>query len=99
MQRRYDTRPLLIREAFIVKYEAPGEEDSSSASLNTPRRQAGLGFHRDGTLLNCVIVLSAPSDYEGGGTIFATPLDKIYLLEQGDCLCSCGQFLHGAQPV
>jgi len=30
-------------------------------------RQAGLGIHRDGTLLNCVLLLSDPADFDGGG--------------------------------
>ena len=68
------------------------------AGVHGPR-QAGLGMHRDGTLLNCVVLLNHPSEFEGGGTSFAPPLDRIYPLGRGDCLCSCGQMLHGAADV
>eukprot|EP00933_Yihiella_yeosuensis_P081612 TRINITY_DN95268_c0_g1_i1.p1 TRINITY_DN95268_c0_g1~~TRINITY_DN95268_c0_g1_i1.p1 ORF type:complete len:339 (-),score=60.73 TRINITY_DN95268_c0_g1_i1:119-1015(-) len=103
VRKRYDTNVLHIREAFFVKYEAPPAETSSdsgggSGSSNPPR-QAGLGYHKDGTLLNCVVLLNNPEDFEGGGTMFAPPLDKTYQIERGDCLCSCGQLLHGAAPV
>ena len=120
MQSEYATGPLRVKEAFIVKYEAPeaapetapdASEATSEASSRGPDgacamagrparpRQAGLGMHRDGTLLNCVILLSDPSDFEGGGTTFAPPLDATYHTGRGDCLCSCGQLLHGAKPV
>ncbi|KAL3916888.1 MAG: hypothetical protein SGPRY_006631 [Prymnesium sp.] len=50
---RYETAELRLREVFVVKYEAEGG-------------QASLGMHRDGTLLNCVVLLSHPSEFEGG---------------------------------
>ena len=57
-------------------------------------------MHRDGTLLNCVVLLSQPGrDFDGGGTAFAPPLDRTYHTAQGDGLCSSGQLLHGAAPV
>ena len=128
MQTEYATGPLRVKEAFIVKYEAPETapetapvaSDATSEAVSRgpdgvgattgrparPRqaglpvyRQAGLGMHRDGTLLNCVILLSDPTDFEGGGTTFAPPLDATYHTGRGDCLCSCGQLLHGAKPV
>jgi hypothetical protein len=99
MRRSFSCRPLRVREAFLVKYEADGLEDGVVVSGAPGRRQAGLGMHRDGTLLNCVILLSNPSDFAGGGTVFAPPLDKTYHIARGDCLCSSGQLLHGARPV
>eukprot|EP00931_Biecheleriopsis_adriatica_P069068 TRINITY_DN42956_c0_g1_i1.p1 TRINITY_DN42956_c0_g1~~TRINITY_DN42956_c0_g1_i1.p1 ORF type:complete len:460 (-),score=102.57 TRINITY_DN42956_c0_g1_i1:55-1410(-) len=98
MQRRYATKPLRIKEAFFVKYEAPSG-DHGETSGGEALRQAGLSLHRDGTLLNCVIVLNSNDDFQGGGTVFAPPLDKTYTPPQGDCLCSCGQLLHGANAV
>ena len=92
MATRYETRPLRIREAFVVKYEAPRADGAPEAGP----RQAGLDMHRDGTLLNAIIMLSSSSDYEGGGMTFAPPLDATYRCERGDCLCSSGQLLHGA---
>jgi len=93
MQQRYRTKALRIKEAFFVKYEAPSDAPSDAPS------QAGLDFHKDGTLLNCVVVLNDPEDFEGGGTVFAPPLDRTYKPGRGDCLCSCGQLFHGANQV
>ncbi|CAK0816579.1 unnamed protein product, partial [Prorocentrum cordatum] len=97
MQKEYDTNVLLIREAFVVKYEAAGGGGGPEGRRGP--RQAGLGMHRDGTLLNCVVLLSSPADFEGGGTVFAPPIDRTFLIGQGECLCSCGQLLHGANSV
>ena len=69
------------------------------ASTGPAPRQAGLGIHRDGTLLNAVVLLSDETDFEGGGTLFAPPLDRTYKLSRGDCLCSSGQLRHGAADV
>ena len=133
LQEQYATAALVVREGFIVKYEAPdapvgnngggaggGDKTSRDGSGgggdgsgggggggdgghggggSGQRRQAGLGMHRDGTLLNCVVLLSRPQDFDGGGTMFASPLDTTYQTRRGDCLCSCGQLLHGAAPV
>uniref|UniRef100_A0A7S3WWT1 Fe2OG dioxygenase domain-containing protein n=1 Tax=Emiliania huxleyi TaxID=2903 RepID=A0A7S3WWT1_EMIHU len=109
MRRRYATAPLRIREAFVVKYEAaaapppadgaPADAQGTHATAAAAPRQAGLGIHRDGTLLNCVLLLSDPADFDGGGTVFAPPLDRCYRAGRGDCLCSCGQLPHGAAAV
>lgn len=117
LQHQYATRPLRVREAFVVKYEAAGgkgapeavsELDASAQpreggggarSVAPAPRQAGLALHRDGTLLNVIVLLSEQSDFEGGGTVFAPPLDTTYRTERGDCLCSSGQLLHGAKAV
>ena len=89
MRHKYAARPLRVREAFVVKYEAAAQGG-----------QPGLDFHRDGTLLNCILLLSNPEeDFEGGGTVFAPPLDATYKVGQGDCLGSSGQLLHGARAV
>ena len=95
---RYATDELRIKEAFVVKYEAASSE-AADVRHGDGARQAGLDFHRDGTLLNCVVLLSQPGDFEGGGTVFAPPLDRTYKVGCGDCLCSCGQLLHGAAAV
>ena len=87
---RYETRPLCVRECFVVKYEA---------GAGGGAQQAGLGLHRDGSLLNCVLLLSPRAGFDGGGTLFAPPLDRTYSTEAGECLCSCGQLLHGAAAV
>ena len=114
MRSRYaPCRGLRIREAFVVRYEAPevgggqevggggagGEAAQGDTAAKGWPKQPGLALHRDGTLLNCIILLSSPSEFEGGGTVFAPPLDSTYRSGRGECLCSCGQYLHGAEPV
>ena len=107
MCRRYETAQLWVHEAFIVKYEAAnaaaGAEAGDDNGDGEDARRAGLGFHRDGTLLSCVVLLNEPSDFEGGGTIFAPSDDggaaRTYRPARGDCLCASGQVRHGAVPV
>ena len=70
----------------------------SQAGLEMPS-QAGLEMHRDGSLLNCVILLNPRDAFDGGGTAFAPPLDQVHATQVGGCLCSCGQLRHGAAAV
>ena len=89
LRAQYATRALAVRESFVVKYEAACGYG----------KQSGLDMHQDGSLLNCVVTLNDLTEYDGGGTAFAPPLDHVYRLGCGACLCSCGQLLHGAAPV
>ena len=81
MQERYACRPLCVREAFIAKYEAR----PSAGAATGGKQQAGLGMHRDGSLLNCVILLNPRDDFDGGGTAFAPPLDRAHATQVGGC--------------
>ena len=81
MQERYACRPLCVREAFIAKYEAR----PSAGAATGGKQQAGLGMHRDGSLLNCVILLNPRGDFDGGGTAFAPPLDRAHATQVGGC--------------
>ena len=58
-----------MEEADLVLHTDAGAS-IAGAGVHGPR-QAGLGMHRDGTLLNCVVLLNHPSEFEGGGTSFA----------------------------
>ena len=100
---RYACRPLCVREAFIAKYEAQASAGAAAgegqqAVLERPS-QAGIEMHRDGSLLNCVILLNPRDAFDGGGTAFAPPLDQVHATQVGGCLCSCGQLRHGAAAV
>ena len=53
--RAMGTRPVL-REAFVVRYEAGGG--------GSP----GLASHRDGHPLSFSLLLNAPTEFDGGGT-------------------------------
>ena len=106
MRRRYNTRPLACKEVFVARYEHPedvtddGAPGGSADGATGRPRQAGLRFHRDGTLLNAVILLSDPTAFEGGGTVFAAPTcEGTYRTNRGDVLCSSGQLRHGAADV
>ena len=81
MQQRYACRPLCVREAFIAKYEARPSPGAATGG----KQQAGLGMHRDGSLLNCVILLNPRDDFDGGGTAFAPPLDRAHATQVGGC--------------
>ena len=81
MQQRYACRPLCVREVFIAKYEAR----PSAGAATGGKQQAGLGMHRDGSLLNCVILLNPRDDFDGGGTAFAPPLDQAHATQVGGC--------------
>ena len=100
---RYEALPARAADESIGDVAAEAADANAaaaSAEVATPPRQPGLGFHRDGTLLNAVVLLSEPGvAFEGGGTIFTPPLDRTYCVGQGDALCSSGQLKHGAADV
>ena len=91
------------RGLHIAKYEAQASAGAAAgegqqAVLERPS-QAGIEMHRDGSLLNCVILLNPRDAFDGGGTAFAPPLDQVHATQVGGCLCSCGQLRHGAAAV
>ena len=100
MQMAYETRPLTVREMFVARYStADGGSEEGRPGSEGPR-QVGLGFHKDGTILNAIVLLSEPGrDFKGGGTVFGPPLDRVYHTQQGDCLCSSGQLVHGGADI
>ncbi|KAJ1625930.1 hypothetical protein T492DRAFT_1036184 [Pavlovales sp. CCMP2436] len=106
MARAFEVGPgyeLRLREAFFVQYCAEPAVSCStlpSVAVSGAGRgaRAGLGLHRDGTLLSCNVLLNAPSEFEGGGTYFAAE-DRTVSAGSGDCVIHCGQLLHGASPV
>lgn len=61
----FDVNELSMADMFVVKYEA--KLDSPDADV---AQQDRLAFHRDGSLLSFSILLSEPSDFEGGGLRF-----------------------------
>lgn len=76
---------LVTREIFIVKYSADGQPE--------------LQEHRDKCLLSFNILLSDPSDFEGGGTHLTALGKTVHLRETGDVFMHCGQMLHGGAKV
>ena len=80
---------LWLREMFIVKYEAA-----------RPNSQRGLETHRDASFFSFVVALSAPDEYEGGGTTWAVaPRCPALRLPSGDAVSFVGQHRHRGVPI
>jgi hypothetical protein len=85
---------LRVADGFIVKYDA-----------NNGQRE--LKPHRDGSVLSFNVALNPSSQYEGGGTWFASlPTSDSSLqsadviqLEQGHMLSHASALLHGGHPI
>ena len=66
--------------------------------------QPGLGFHRDDSELSFTILLSRPSDFEGGGTAFeleGTAGGETTTVEplRGEMVSHFGRLRHAGSPV
>jgi hypothetical protein len=72
-----------ISDIFIVKYDA--------------NSQSELEKHKDNSEISINILLSDPSDFEGGGTHFED--DIVYHLDKGDMLIHCGQTKHSGVSI
>jgi hypothetical protein len=72
-----------ISDVFIVKYDA--------------NSQSELEKHKDNSEISINILLSDPSDFEGGGTHFED--DIVYHLDKGDMLIHCGQTKHSGVSI
>ena len=76
---------LQVQEVFFVKYEAGG--------------QPGLALHRDGEALSFSILLSHPSEFDGGGTQLESLGMTVRPDTRGDVFMHCGQMRHGGCEV
>lgn len=94
---------------FCANYEAK-EGDADARRITMDR----LEPHRDGSLLSYTVLLTPPSNFNGGGTIFDALRDVEPAEEHngvlhtngvvkpnnaGDCCLHSGKLLHGADPV
>ena len=99
---------LTYLDFFCANYEA---REGVDPNRNTMDR---LEPHRDGSLLSYTVLLTPPSNFEGGGTIFdalrdVEPTEEyrgvlhtngvIRPNNAGDCCLHSGKLLHGADPV
>jgi hypothetical protein len=80
-----DPSKLRVADGFVVKYDAAAG-------------QKELKPHRDGSLLSFNIALNPSTEYEGGGTWFAS-LDKAIKMEQGHMVSHASGLLHGGQGI
>lgn len=76
---------LRVADGFVVKYDAAGG-------------QKELKPHRDGSVLSFNIALNEATDYEGGGTWFAS-LDAPVRLERGEMVSHASGLLHGGHGI
>lgn len=80
-----DPSKLRVADGFVVKYDAQGG-------------QKELKPHRDGSVLSFNIALNPSSDFDGGGTWFASLNDAIRL-EQGQLVSHASGILHGGHGI
>ena len=71
-------------DVFVVKYDAKGQRE--------------LGVHRDKSELSFVLLLSNPSDFEGGGTYYEHA-DMTISPEQGGLVLHCGKSKHAGKAI
>ena len=87
--RGFRTEQLYCRDLFIVKYEA------------VEGAQASLGLHTDGSIISFNVLLSAPSEFAGGGTFFKH-LGKTIgppQVDQGGCVVHDGKYPHAGVAI
>lgn len=80
-----DATKLRLADGFVVKYDAAGG-------------QRELKPHRDGSVLSFNIALNPASEFEGGGTWFAS-LDDAIKIDQGEMVTHSSALLHGGHGI
>ena len=100
-----DVDDMSFLDLFCASYEAADESEKKTMDR--------LEFHRDGSLLSFSLLLSPPSDFEGGGTSFDALRDvsldgEVSVLKAGGTIrpeyvgyatLHSGKLLHGGQVV
>ena len=80
-----DATKLRVADGFVVKYDAAGG-------------QKELKPHRDGSVLSFNIALNPATEFEGGGTWFAS-LDDAIRIDQGEIVSHASGLLHGGHGI
>jgi hypothetical protein len=80
-----DPSKLRLADGFVVKYDALGG-------------QKDLKPHRDGSVVSFNIALNPASEFDGGGTWFAS-LDDAVKIDQGEVVSHSSALLHGGHGI
>jgi hypothetical protein len=107
-QYQVDGNDLDFLDLFCAHYVAKAAKETDPKTLVMDR----LEPHRDGSVLSFTVLLSPPSDFEGGGTFFDALRDEpegadsclreggvIRPSFAGDAVLHSGKLLHGADAV
>ena len=82
---------LIAEDMFVVKYSAREDE---------PLGQRSLPTHRDGSEISFIILLSDPTDFEGGGTSFSAVEPALVVSpSQGGLVSFCGRQEHAGVAI
>jgi len=89
---RFLAEHLTFRDLFFVRYSANEGE------------QRGLSMHRDGSAFSFNVLLSDPSDFDGGGISFSIKgwpkgHGKTVTIPRGAALVHSGSLLHGGRDI
>jgi hypothetical protein len=108
---RVDTNDLEFLDLFCAHYVAKAKPAAGTADPPTQGMDR-LEPHRDGSVLSFTVLLSPPSNFEGGGTFFDAlrdePANDNMCLHEGgvvrpkfagDAVLHSGKLLHGADAV
>jgi hypothetical protein len=108
---RVDTNDLEFLDLFCAHYVAKAKPAAGTTDPPTQGMDR-LEPHRDGSVLSFTVLLSPPSDFEGGGTFFDAlrdePANDTMCLHEGgvvrpklagDAVLHSGKLLHGADAV
>ena len=84
--KQYGFNKLKLNDFFVVKYDKT--EDGMDE----------LDIHRDTSVINVIITLNHPSEYDGGGTYFPK-FNKNIKPNQGEIFVNTGKLKHGGKKI
>lgn len=84
ISKHFGIRNLGVQDMFFVSY--------------SQHTQKGLDLHTDGCLISFNVLLNNHRDFTGGGTYFKH-LDKVFMLQQGECLVHDSKLLHAGCDI
>lgn len=76
-------------DLFVVKYEVNPRDQKA--------RQA-LDYHRDGSIISFILLLSDPCEFTGGGTHIES-INHTLKPDQGNCILMCGKLRHSGAAI